>query len=222
MQQPPPTITPEVPAPPVAAPGPGPGSATIVLPDRTIQLGAPSTPQELAGLRERREILRDQLQRATNRREELVSQLNETGNPEARTGLHQRLILLDERILEIERDQAVTEQLLSNAPPEVLAMSREATRHTGGMDDDAAALLAFFAFGAGVLIAWFIGRIRHRRWKRKHVTAGSDDGRLDRLNQAVDAIAEEVERIGEGQRFVTQLLAQRRESASLPSESKRD
>jgi hypothetical protein len=33
--------------------------------------------------------------------------------------------------------------------------------------------------------------------------------RLARVEQAVDAIAVEVERIGEGQRFVTQLLAQK-------------
>jgi hypothetical protein len=33
--------------------------------------------------------------------------------------------------------------------------------------------------------------------------------RLDRLEQAVDAIAIEIERISEGQRFVTRVLAQR-------------
>ena len=33
--------------------------------------------------------------------------------------------------------------------------------------------------------------------------------RLTRIEQAVDAIAVEVERMGEGQRFVTKLLAER-------------
>ena len=36
------------------------------------------------------------------------------------------------------------------------------------------------------------------------------DERLDRLEQAVDAIAVEMERVGEGQRFMTKLLADRR------------
>jgi hypothetical protein len=37
--------------------------------------------------------------------------------------------------------------------------------------------------------------------------------RLDRLEQAVDAIAIEIERISEGQRFVTRVLAERPASA---------
>jgi hypothetical protein len=41
------------------------------------------------------------------------------------------------------------------------------------------------------------------------------DPRIDRLTQSVEAIAEEVERIGEGQRFVTQLLASRQEAPAL-------
>jgi len=36
------------------------------------------------------------------------------------------------------------------------------------------------------------------------------DERLERLEQAVDAIAVEMERVGEGQRFMTRLLAERR------------
>lgn len=35
------------------------------------------------------------------------------------------------------------------------------------------------------------------------------EGRLERIEQAVDTIALEMERIGEGQRFVTKLLAER-------------
>jgi hypothetical protein len=36
-----------------------------------------------------------------------------------------------------------------------------------------------------------------------------DEGRDDRLEQAIEAIAIEVERVAEGQRFVTKLLAER-------------
>ena len=35
------------------------------------------------------------------------------------------------------------------------------------------------------------------------------DDRIERLQQAVDAIAVELERVGEGQRFVTKLMAER-------------
>ena len=41
--------------------------------------------------------------------------------------------------------------------------------------------------------------------------------RLERLEQAVDAVAIEVERISEGQRFVTRILAERPQPAVAPS-----
>lgn len=43
-------------------------------------------------------------------------------------------------------------------------------------------------------------------------------GRLERIEQAVDAIAVEVERISEGQRFTTKLLSETRDKA-LPGPS---
>ena len=216
MQQEPTQPQPAPTPPPTAAPEPG-TAVTAVFPGGSIALqGVPASPQEVAGLRQRREILRDQLSRASNRREELVSQLNETGNPEARTGLQQRLTLLDERLLQIERDQALTEQLLANTPPEVLAITREAERAPGsGANDGEATAIAFMGFAAGIFLAWLIGKYRRRRSRKHQQLELPNDPRFERLNQAVDAIAEEVERIGEGQRFVTQLLSQRRESAAL-------
>jgi len=47
------------------------------------------------------------------------------------------------------------------------------------------------------------------RSKRLVGLAAPDDGRLGRLEQAVDSIAVEVERISEGQRFTTRLLTDR-------------
>lgn len=41
--------------------------------------------------------------------------------------------------------------------------------------------------------------------------------RLDRMEQAIDAIAVEVERISEGQRFTTRLLSERAEPAAVPA-----
>ncbi len=49
-----------------------------------------------------------------------------------------------------------------------------------------------------------------------------DDNRLQHLEQAVDAIALEVERISEGQRFTTRLLAQRQaDGGAAPAEPAR-
>ena len=51
-----------------------------------------------------------------------------------------------------------------------------------------------------------------------------NDHRLERIEQAIDAMAVEVERIAEGQRFVTKLLSDRgQERVGIPaSQSRRD
>ena len=73
---------------------------------------------------------------------------------------------------------------------------------------------AVFAIPAAVLFArmWF----RHKE-KMTALSGGSHHGlgqpaleaRLDRIEHAVEAIAIEIERMGEGQRFVTRLLSER-------------
>ena len=45
--------------------------------------------------------------------------------------------------------------------------------------------------------------------------------RLERMEQSIDAIAVEVERISEGQRFTTKLLAEVRDTPALPSNAAR-
>lgn len=191
--------------------------------------GLPTTPEQLQGLRERREILRDQLSRATNRRSELIQQLETATNrglgPESKSGIQQRLALVDERILQLESDQALTERQLSSAAPEVLALEAAQEHDRNTVDEDDAFGLSLLAFGVGVVLTNIVGRIR-RRGKGRHGTAGaaalpSDDPRFERLTHAVDAIAMEVERIGEGQRFVTQLLSSRQEMPALGAEVER-
>ena len=213
---------------PAPAPAPAPPAPTAIvgLPDGPIPLEAlPHSPQEVRGLRERREILRDQLERATNRRAELVRDLDREGehalSQEARAGVQQRLNVLDERIIQLERDQAMTERQLSNAPPDVLARTVVESRAARPMvEEEDAVLTAFGTFGLGVLLTLLVGRLRRgRRGQRAGVAPAAaalpPDPRIDRLTQAVDVIAEEVERIGEGQRFVTQLLAGRQEAQAL-------
>lgn len=57
-----------------------------------------------------------------------------------------------------------------------------------------------------------------RRWEREaEVPKVPADvtGRLERIEQAIEAVAVEVERISEGQRFTTKLLADRVEPAKV-------
>ena len=74
--------------------------------------------------------------------------------------------------------------------------------------------LSFFFTVAVIFIGTPLARAFGRRLDRKAVapTAPAPDvvARLDRIEQAVDAIALEVERISEGQRYVTKLMGDAR------------
>ena len=64
----------------------------------------------------------------------------------------------------------------------------------------------------------------NRIWgKDKHATPRELDDlreRLEQLQQSMDSVAVEVERISEGQRFTTRLLAERSEGEPLPVSAK--
>ena len=79
------------------------------------------------------------------------------------------------------------------------------------MDEILHALVPFAVFGfpATVAIAfrWFRHRERMAAGAARHDPAV--EARLARLEQALDGVAIEMERMGEGQRFVTRLLADR-------------
>ncbi len=83
--------------------------------------------------------------------------------------------------------------------------------------------LAFFFTIAAIIIGLPIARAFARRMDRK--SGGTAQipsevtSQLAHLSQAVDAIAVEVERISEGQRFTTRLLSDQRDAArqTLPS-----
>jgi hypothetical protein len=86
--------------------------------------------------------------------------------------------------------------------------------------------IAFFLTMAAIIIGLPLARAFARRMDRR----GSGpqvptdlSNQIGQLNQAVDAIALEVERISEGQRFTTRLLSEQRDSArqSLPTSAPR-
>ncbi len=50
-----------------------------------------------------------------------------------------------------------------------------------------------------------------------------DEGRLERIEQAIDAMSIEMERISEGQRFITKVLAERSpEPVAIPAATRRN
>lgn len=83
------------------------------------------------------------------------------------------------------------------------------------MDDPArvAVLLGFFGSAAFSVKVIAKAVLEYQRQEQKGLRSVGDAGeeRLARIEQAVDAIAVEVERISEGQRFTTKLLSERAE-----------
>ncbi|MFN8571680.1 MAG: hypothetical protein U0132_06435 [Gemmatimonadaceae bacterium] len=69
-----------------------------------------------------------------------------------------------------------------------------------------------------VAVGYPLVRALAKRWERQDAlrTSAGDPERLARIEQAIDAMAVEVERISEGQRYVTRLLSEREAHAALP------
>lgn len=80
--------------------------------------------------------------------------------------------------------------------------------------------IVFIIAAAAVADSWF-GK-RAKRLAPQDVAAQARiEERLNQLTTAVDAIAVEVERISEGQRFTTKLLAENAATAGVPAVSDR-
>jgi hypothetical protein len=81
-------------------------------------------------------------------------------------------------------------------------------------------------FATAIILGLGIPLVRARvrqmdaRPRREELGAGVGE-RLERIEHAVDAIAVEVERIAEGQRFVTRLLSERPVERALPETGSR-
>ena len=123
-----------------------------------------------------------------------------------RTGIEQRLRVVDGRILALENDLSATGQLVATVA---------VTGASGpDMPPRGAGFPAGFATGTGLTLAGalLVGRLVGRR--RRPTAArdpGVDSARLARVEQSIEAVAIEVERISEGQRFVTQVVAGRQQ-----------
>jgi cell division protein ZapA (FtsZ GTPase activity inhibitor) len=174
--------------------------------------GVPQTIGAVRALRAQRTELSNQLQSAQRRRDNIVESLREASASE-RPGLEARLAVLDERILELEQEIARTGELMVQAPGNLLEISTTQGPFGGvtsrSMDTTAIAVVftLFVLFPIAIAVARLL-------WKRASTPPAPRldaemHERMRRLEAAVDTVAIEVERISEGQRFVTKLLAER-------------
>lgn len=79
-----------------------------------------------------------------------------------------------------------------------------------------AVIIVAMAGSLSAIVAGFVRGLAKKPAPRELPNAFQFEQRFDQLQQSVDAIAVEVERIAEAQRFSAKLLADRAETPSLP------
>jgi len=185
-------------------PGPKPGQVSV----NVIPAGTPTSADEFRALQSKRGDLSDQLVSVQNRRNTLASQLKEA-DPSARTGIEARLRVLDDRLVFLENELAVTGQQISNTPMSVRAQTQVAPRvmdQIGNNIIPVSAILSVFVLGP---LALAVARLIWKRATRAPALPEDSNRKLEQLMQAVDTIAIEVERISESQRYLTKVVNER-------------
>jgi len=173
--------------------------------------GRPMTARDIAALRARRSELSNQLESATSRRNTLAGKLEDADGVN-KAGLEQRISLLDNRILQLESDLAETGRQLSSAPAGLAAQATVGTPF-GLNPNQITGISIVSVIGATFVALPITFALAKRIWRGGSRRAAATEApesaqRMERLEQAVDAIAIEIERVSEGQRYVTRLLTE--------------
>jgi hypothetical protein len=198
-------VTPSPPPPPPAVPGVYVEGKPLTSPQAVYQ-----------GMVHQRDELNNQMERLKDERRDITNRLQgeEPIATADKAGLEKRLTTLDGRIEALDKQIAQADaQVASSAsvpgaiveqPPEPRTMPPEAPFVLGGI---------FMFVGILPISIAFARRI----WRRSAaaVSALPHDivERFTQIDQAVESIAVEVERIGEGQRFITRVLSEQKQPA---------
>jgi hypothetical protein len=182
-----------------------------VAPRITISQQPGSSPRVVyQALRAKREVLGEYMSRLLNRRENVSERLNQPNVTQAeRTALEQHLQELNGRIIDMEKQLHQSDAEVAAAagvPGATVPDSRD--RPTGGPPEEMLIVGTVFGGIALVIVAMAYAR---RLWKGAakvvtHIPAAFE-ARLTRFEQSLDAIAIEIERVSEGQRFLTKVFA---------------
>ena len=199
---------------PLHAPMQAPGQATPSAPSApSAPPGQPifvATPQAIyQAARAKVNVLRDQLSALEDKRSELARQMQGTGQTAAtKLGLEKRIAEIDVQISDVDKQIAGARSEVAKTASIPGAAVEPPSAPRNGPPEEAYALGALFLCVVLLPISLaFARRIWRRSAKATVVMPAEASERLAAIEQAVEAVALEVERIGEGQRFVTQLLA---------------
>jgi hypothetical protein len=187
-------------------PGPG-GGVQISTPQTT----RPITQAEISVIRQQRGEMSTQLRSAQNRREQLLDEIRDAP-PGTEPGMLQQLQVLNDRIVAIETDMEASGRTLRQGqlPVGTVVVPPRGFNDLppGVAAERVAGMAASILVPTLLLFVFFRWRRRRRRGRTEERYSSEQDTRMERLEQAVDAIAIEVERVGEAQRYQTKLLTE--------------
>jgi hypothetical protein len=171
---------------------------------------APSASAIYEGFKAQRNELNDQLQQLQNTRQGINNELEDmAASAPQRPGLEARLKDVDGRIMAVDQMLAGNAAQIAQAAAIPGAVVEQPRPINQGPPEDAYVLGGIFMII--VLLPLSIAFAR-RIWRRSAAVVTSFPRelaeRLSRMEQAVEATAVEVERIGEGQRFLTRLFTE--------------
>lgn len=215
-------MTPQsVPTPQVTVVTTQPGGAVT-----TQTLGAPAgTPSQIyRALRSQRDVLGEQLRNARDTRSNLLNELSqERQTASTRAGIEKRILLQDERIASLDKQIIATELQIAQAAGVPGATFVPPPPPRTGLDEEIIGVWGVIFMLVVLLpmsIAW-ARRIWRKSAKAEVTLPPQMAQRMEAIEQGVEAIALEVERIGESQRFLTQAMAERVEVRALEAGSER-
>jgi hypothetical protein len=171
---------------------------------------APSVSAIYEGFKAQRQELNNQLNELQSTRREITSQLEDVaaGSPE-RKPLETRLTDVDARIANVDQMLASNATDVSKAAAIPGAVVEPPRVITEGPPEDAYVLGGIFMIVVFLPLSVAFAR---RIWRRSATAVAAfprEIGeRMLRMEQALEATAVEVERIGEGQRFLTRLFTE--------------
>lgn len=192
---------------------------------------AKASAPDAAPLRAQVAVLRERASNLRSEREDLVSQLSDAnGNAPATSALTGRLA-------EVEKQLTQTESALRSSEDRLAALGvgpdgerftetgvavvprSERDQNSNDIPDNLLAVIIVSILFVGMPVAvgisrWIWKRSTTPKMSSTATLPAAEAQRLARMEQAIDAMAVELERISEGQRFVTRVLA---EDRALPA-----
>lgn len=162
--------------------------------------------------RAQRRELGHQLEQLESKRGELSRERQRqvtNGNPEAATGIDSRIAEIDKRIADVDKQIAAADVQVARAAAIPGAVQPDEPPQRNGPPDEVFAIPIVFTIFVLFPIALAYARRIWRRSTPTEMKMPAEWGdRMSRLEQNLDTIAVEVERVSEGQRFMTKALVE--------------